>query len=245
MWTRSLWRCAPRGCWASGRAQRIRAHLAGCPRVCRRAGPAVRGPGAAGPGAPPFPAASDRRPAGRRAERRGRPPRRAGSRSRTGPGGGPRTGAGRARRGPRRLSLARGGRRGAGCGSRSPPGYWPWPLCSSWRAGRLRGDPVLPVPLDLVLGRAAHGRRGGAQPGPQPPSRAEPRVPFGTAFTVIASGTRYNPHTFAAQAARVLAGSTPGGSRPGEPAGPAGPVPALRPDADRVRDQGAGCRPRQ
>jgi len=49
---------------------------------------------------------------------------------------------------------------------------------------------------------------------------------FGTAFTVTHSGTSYNPHTFAAQAARVLARSSTG-LRPGGQSGQARPSGAL------------------
>lgn len=64
----------------------------------------------------------------------------------------------------------------------------------------------------------------GAAHSPARSARAGPNlsVPFGTAFTVTHSGTRYNPHTFAAQAARVLPDSSTGPSRPGSQSGQSG-----------------------
>jgi hypothetical protein len=64
--------------------------------------------------------------------------------------------------------------------------------------------------------RAAAGA--GAPRSPAPSTHAGPNlgVPaLGGTFTVTHSGTRYQPHAFAAQAARVLAGSATRPSRPG------------------------------
>jgi hypothetical protein len=68
----------------------------------------------------------------------------------------------------------------------------------------------------------------GAAPAPAPSTEARPdfRAPAlgGGTFTVTHSGTRYQPHTFAAQAAGVLAHSPTGLSRPASQSGQSGHV---------------------
>jgi hypothetical protein len=59
--------------------------------------------------------------------------------------------------------------------------------------------------------------------GPGHSTEARPNIALGGAtFTVTHSGTRYQPQTFPAQAARVLANPTMGQSRPGSQSGQEG-----------------------
>ena len=136
---------------------------------------------------------------------------------------------------PAARAAAPGGRPGAGRGRCAGRGG----------RGRLRGGPVLPAHLDLVRGiDAAAAPAVSAHSGPAIRGPSSGNVPAlgGTTFTVTHSGTSYHPHTFAAQAARVLAHLL---HRPDPPRKPARPVPALRPGADRVRDHGGGRGTRQ
>ena len=190
MWTRRPWRCAPRVCSAGAGARgSARTWPAARSARPRRPGstevPALL---AAGPRAPD--AARDRGPAGRRAERRDRPPRRAGARDR------------------RRRRRARAGGTRAGPAPRSADADCPGPAAApgpgrprgprlrlpvcgpgaghGGRAGRrgrggLRGGPVLPVPDVLLAQRDPRRHRPGRSASRSPRvaggGRRAPRAP--------------------------------------------------------------------
>ena len=77
----SLALCAE-GLLSTRRSARIRSHVAGCPECAATQARLAEVPALLAQVPPPADAAGDRGPAGRRAERRGRPPRRARARSR-------------------------------------------------------------------------------------------------------------------------------------------------------------------
>ena len=225
MWTRSPWRCAPRA--AEQAAERADPRARGAlPRV-RRAQARLPRSRAAGPAAPRRRCPGDR---GRwtpcSAPRRAgaaRPPARAGPEP-----------AGAAQPGPGSRPWPAGRPGGAAGLPVAAAGRRPRPVCSSSAGGVgyavASPRPVQPQPRPLP--------RRGRLPRDPPPAPAAPK-PGRTSrprsrptFTVTHSGTRYRPHR-SRPAARVLArllhGPPPGSQR--------GPVPALRPLADRVRDQ--------
>ena len=85
----SLALCAE-GLLSRRRSERVRSHVASCPECAAAQARLTQIPALLASGPPARAAARDRRPAGRRAERGGRPPRRAGTRDRPGsPGAGP------------------------------------------------------------------------------------------------------------------------------------------------------------